>query len=69
MVKRIKALMLRGNMFCCFLAENSTDIIGDPLEGTSDWFWNNTDLVRLSFYLMLFKKQTKMYHFQVNSFF
>ncbi|XP_026042266.1 solute carrier family 4 member 4a isoform X3 [Astatotilapia calliptera] len=24
--------------------ENSTDIIGDPLEGTSDWFWNNTDL-------------------------
>lgn len=48
LIKRIKALMLRGNTFCCFLAENSTDIIGDPLEGTSDWFWNNTDLVRLS---------------------
>lgn len=26
-------------------AENSTDIIGDPLEGTSVWYWNNTDLV------------------------
>ncbi|KAF1389572.1 hypothetical protein PFLUV_G00074800 [Perca fluviatilis] len=24
--------------------ENSTDIIGDPLEGTSVWYWNNTDL-------------------------
>ncbi|XP_029365452.1 solute carrier family 4 member 4a isoform X1 [Echeneis naucrates] len=24
--------------------ENSTDIIGDPLEGSSVWFWNNTDL-------------------------
>ncbi|XP_042343631.1 solute carrier family 4 member 4a isoform X3 [Plectropomus leopardus] len=24
--------------------ENSTDIIGDPLDGTSLWFWNNTDL-------------------------
>lgn len=48
LIKLIKALMLRGNMFCCFLAENSTDIIGDPLEGTSVWFWNNTDLVRLS---------------------
>lgn len=24
--------------------ENSTDIIGDPLEGTSVWYWNNTGL-------------------------
>ncbi|XP_078107532.1 solute carrier family 4 member 4a isoform X2 [Sander vitreus] len=24
--------------------ENNTDIIGDPLEGTSVWYWNNTDL-------------------------
>ncbi|XP_018543988.1 solute carrier family 4 member 4a isoform X2 [Lates calcarifer] len=24
--------------------ENSTDIISDPLEGTSVWYWNNTDL-------------------------
>ncbi|XP_054867162.1 solute carrier family 4 member 4a isoform X1 [Amphiprion ocellaris] len=24
--------------------ENSTEIIGDPLEGTSVWYWNNTDL-------------------------
>ncbi|XP_074494901.1 solute carrier family 4 member 4a isoform X3 [Sebastes fasciatus] len=24
--------------------ENSTDVIGDPLEGTSVWYWNNTDL-------------------------
>ncbi|CAK6976811.1 solute carrier family 4 member 4a isoform X3 [Scomber scombrus] len=24
--------------------ENSTDIIGDPLEGSSAWYWNNTDL-------------------------
>ncbi|XP_068166155.1 solute carrier family 4 member 4a isoform X4 [Antennarius striatus] len=24
--------------------ENSTDIIGDPLEGTSSWYWNITDL-------------------------
>ncbi|XP_071339997.1 solute carrier family 4 member 4a isoform X4 [Trachinotus anak] len=24
--------------------ENSTDIVGDPLEGTSIWFWNNTNL-------------------------
>nr|QOU09173.1 csolute carrier family 4 member 4 [Lateolabrax maculatus] len=24
--------------------ENSTDIVGDPLEGTSVWYWNNTDL-------------------------
>ncbi|KAM3610929.1 uncharacterized protein V6R79_010755 [Siganus canaliculatus] len=26
------------------ILENSTDIIGDPLEGTSIWYWNNTDL-------------------------
>ncbi|XP_067427872.1 solute carrier family 4 member 4a isoform X1 [Thunnus thynnus] len=24
--------------------ENSTDIIGDPMEGTSVWYWNNTGL-------------------------
>ncbi|KAM9858213.1 solute carrier family 4 member 4a isoform 1-T1 [Aulostomus maculatus] len=24
--------------------ENSTDIIADPMEGTSIWYWNNTDL-------------------------
>ncbi|KAG7220442.1 hypothetical protein INR49_003311 [Caranx melampygus] len=34
--------------FCLVLvatdAKNSTDIVGDPLEGTSVWFWNNTDL-------------------------
>ncbi|XP_023270171.1 electrogenic sodium bicarbonate cotransporter 1-like isoform X1 [Seriola lalandi dorsalis] len=24
--------------------ENSTDIVGDPLEGTAVWYWNNTDL-------------------------
>ncbi|XP_028269380.1 solute carrier family 4 member 4a isoform X2 [Parambassis ranga] len=24
--------------------ENSTEIIGDPLDGTSVWYWNNTDL-------------------------
>ncbi|XP_041643400.1 solute carrier family 4 member 4a isoform X3 [Cheilinus undulatus] len=24
--------------------ENSSEIIGDPLEGTSVWYWNNTDL-------------------------
>lgn len=28
-------------------AENSTEIFGDPLEGTSVWIWNNTGLVRL----------------------
>lgn len=27
-------------------AENSTEIFGDPLEGTSIWIWNNTGLVR-----------------------
>ncbi|XP_029294885.1 electrogenic sodium bicarbonate cotransporter 1 isoform X3 [Cottoperca gobio] len=26
------------------ILENTTDIIGDPLEGTSVWYWNNTDL-------------------------
>ncbi|KAM9822055.1 solute carrier family 4 member 4a isoform 1-T1 [Syngnathus typhle] len=24
--------------------ENNSDFVGDPLEGTSIWFWNNTDL-------------------------
>ncbi|XP_030579367.1 solute carrier family 4 member 4a isoform X4 [Archocentrus centrarchus] len=24
--------------------ENSTELVGDPLEGTSVWIWNNTDL-------------------------
>uniref|UniRef100_UPI0037E7ADD2 solute carrier family 4 member 4a isoform X2 n=1 Tax=Semicossyphus pulcher TaxID=241346 RepID=UPI0037E7ADD2 len=24
--------------------ENSSEIVGDPLEGTSVWYWNNTDL-------------------------
>uniref|UniRef100_A0A665WCK0 Anion exchange protein n=1 Tax=Echeneis naucrates TaxID=173247 RepID=A0A665WCK0_ECHNA len=28
----------------CMAPANSTDIIGDPLEGSSVWFWNNTDL-------------------------
>lgn len=39
----------------CFVfvfAENSTTVIGDPLEDTSLWFWNNTDLVSFSvFYI------------------
>ncbi|XP_068995209.1 solute carrier family 4 member 4a isoform X2 [Embiotoca jacksoni] len=26
------------------ILENTTEIIGDPLEGTSVWYWNNTDL-------------------------
>ncbi|XP_054466830.1 solute carrier family 4 member 4a [Anoplopoma fimbria] len=26
------------------IIENSTDIIDDPLDGTSVWYWNNTDL-------------------------
>ncbi|XP_030579366.1 solute carrier family 4 member 4a isoform X3 [Archocentrus centrarchus] len=26
------------------IAENSTELVGDPLEGTSVWIWNNTDL-------------------------
>ncbi|KAG7490246.1 electrogenic sodium bicarbonate cotransporter 1 isoform X2 [Solea senegalensis] len=26
------------------VAENTTDILGDPLEGTSVWYWNNTGL-------------------------
>lgn len=34
--------------FCCVFAENSTDIVGDPLEGASVWYWNNTDLVSVS---------------------
>lgn len=29
----------------CF-PENSTEIFGDPLEGTSVWIWNNTGLVK-----------------------
>uniref|UniRef100_A0A4W6FR02 Anion exchange protein n=1 Tax=Lates calcarifer TaxID=8187 RepID=A0A4W6FR02_LATCA len=28
----------------CMAPANSTDIISDPLEGTSVWYWNNTDL-------------------------
>ncbi|XP_062273962.1 solute carrier family 4 member 4a isoform X3 [Scomber scombrus] len=28
----------------CMAPANSTDIIGDPLEGSSAWYWNNTDL-------------------------
>ncbi|XP_029914987.1 solute carrier family 4 member 4a isoform X3 [Myripristis murdjan] len=24
--------------------ENTTDIVGDPMDGTSVWYWNNTDL-------------------------
>ncbi|XP_053181891.1 solute carrier family 4 member 4a isoform X6 [Scomber japonicus] len=28
----------------CMAPANSTDIIGDPLEGSSVWYWNNTDL-------------------------
>uniref|UniRef100_A0A671W2S7 Anion exchange protein n=1 Tax=Sparus aurata TaxID=8175 RepID=A0A671W2S7_SPAAU len=29
---------------CLCMAPNSTDIISDPLEGTSIWYFNNTDL-------------------------
>lgn len=37
------------NCAMCFsLTENTTEIIGDPMEGTSVWLWNNTDLVGFS---------------------
>ncbi|XP_034548227.1 solute carrier family 4 member 4a isoform X2 [Notolabrus celidotus] len=26
------------------ILENSSEVVGDPLEGTSVWYWNNTDL-------------------------
>uniref|UniRef100_A0A8D3ASR6 Anion exchange protein n=1 Tax=Scophthalmus maximus TaxID=52904 RepID=A0A8D3ASR6_SCOMX len=29
---------------CLCMAPNSTDLTGDPLDGTSVWIWNNTDL-------------------------
>lgn len=43
MVWGVGLCLLKSNFA---FAENSTEIFGDPLEGTSVWIWNNTGLVR-----------------------
>ncbi|KAM4615748.1 solute carrier family 4 member 4a [Polymixia lowei] len=43
------------------ILENSTDVIGDPLEGTSVWFWNNTDLPMNATWSSLSKKECLKY--------
>ncbi|XP_044187451.1 solute carrier family 4 member 4a isoform X1 [Thunnus albacares] len=41
--------------------ENSTDIIGDPMEGTSVWYWNNTGLPMNATWSSLTKSECLQY--------
>lgn len=36
----------------CVFAENSTTVIGNPLEDASVWFWNNTDMVNVLCFIL-----------------
>lgn len=56
----VKDLCWKEAFFFFLFSENSTEIIGDPLEGVSVWFWNNTDLVS---FLIIFNFTSFLFNF------